>query len=165
MTRHGSRAHEPARPAETSVSGGVTTSPSTAAPISSPCPLPSDLRRLDDLCVTGIQAPARFWREADVRGKDSATIEMGRVREGEPYFSPTVLIGSPGQAIRLTISNALPGDPHTFTIDEQSIDELLEQGQSAAVTVTFPNSGLSPSTASFIGCLGNRASSWLNPDL
>ena len=57
------------------------------------------------------------------------------------YFEPTVLEGEAGQTVTLSLFNE--GDnPHTFTIDEQGVDEELQPGQEdVTVDVTFPDSG------------------------
>ncbi|HEX2029870.1 MAG TPA: cupredoxin domain-containing protein [Actinomycetota bacterium] len=57
------------------------------------------------------------------------------------YFEPTILEGEAGQTLTLNLFNE--GDaPHTFTLEEQGIDEELQPGQEhVTVEVTFPDSG------------------------
>jgi plastocyanin len=56
------------------------------------------------------------------------------------YFKPTVLEGKPGQKVRLELKNEGKTE-HTFTIDSQGIDQDLQPGDKAEVTVTIPKSG------------------------
>jgi plastocyanin len=71
----------------------------------------------------------------DVSGEQEATLEAD-----DFYFEPTVLVGSPGQQLTIEVENE-GNVAHTFTIDEQGVDEELSPGGSATVTVTFPDSG------------------------
>ena len=56
------------------------------------------------------------------------------------YFEPTVLRGKPGSQITLELKNE-GSTEHNFSIDSQSIDNDVEGGEDAKVTVTFPKSG------------------------
>jgi plastocyanin len=56
------------------------------------------------------------------------------------YFSPTVLKGKPGSQVTLRLKNEGSVE-HNFTVDSQGIDQNLEPGKSATVTVTIPKSG------------------------
>lgn len=70
-----------------------------------------------------------------VSGKTEIEVEMDNF-----YFKPTVLKGTPGQQLKIELSNegtAL----HNFTLEAQSIDQDVAQGQKADVAVTFPQSG------------------------
>jgi plastocyanin len=56
------------------------------------------------------------------------------------YFEPTVLTGSPGETLTLDLENE--GDAeHNFSLTDQGIDEDVEAGEKAEVSVTFPDSG------------------------
>ena len=56
------------------------------------------------------------------------------------FFTPTVLKGSPGQKLTVTVKNS--GDTeHNFSIDAAGVNKNLQPGQSATVTVTLPGSG------------------------
>ncbi len=72
----------------------------------------------------------------NVAGKSELEMELD-----DFYFAPTVLEGEAGQTLTLNLFNE--GDaPHTFTIEEQGIDETLEPGdEGVTVEVTFPDSG------------------------
>jgi plastocyanin len=56
------------------------------------------------------------------------------------YFAPTILRGTAGERLSIEVVNE-GNAAHTFTIDEQGIDEELQPGGSATVEVTFPDSG------------------------
>ncbi len=56
------------------------------------------------------------------------------------YFDPTVLKGKPGAQVTLELKSEGQTE-HNFSIDAQQIDQDLEAGKSATVTVTIPQSG------------------------
>jgi plastocyanin len=56
------------------------------------------------------------------------------------YFAPTVLKGKPGQKVTLELKNEGKAQ-HNFTIDSQGVDQNLEAGEDAKVSVTIPKSG------------------------
>lgn len=56
------------------------------------------------------------------------------------YFEPTVLKGQPGSKVTLELKNEGTVE-HNFSVDAQMIDQDVEAGKSATVTVTFPKSG------------------------
>lgn len=56
------------------------------------------------------------------------------------YFEPTVLQGQAGQSLTIELRNEGTA-PHNFSLTEQNIDQDLEAGEDAKVTVTFPDSG------------------------
>ena len=55
-------------------------------------------------------------------------------------FSPAELHGTPGQKMTIHLTNA-SGTEHNFTLEDQDIDQDIESGDDADVTVTFPASG------------------------
>jgi plastocyanin len=71
-----------------------------------------------------------------VVGEDSEDVELD-----DNYFAPTVLEGSADQSFTVRLKNE-GGITHTFTIDEQNVDEELEPDEESSVTVTFPQSGV-----------------------
>ncbi|MGH3096990.1 MAG: cupredoxin domain-containing protein [Streptosporangiales bacterium] len=80
----------------------------------------------------------QYHGQRSVVGKKTTTVEMDDV-----YFSPSVLIGSPGQKLQVTVVNE--GDiEHTFTIASQDVDVELGAGEKKQVTVRFPSSGRTP---------------------
>ncbi len=70
-----------------------------------------------------------------VVGQDSEDVELD-----DNYFSPTVLRGSAGQRFTVRLKNE-GGTAHTFTIDEQNIDEELQPDEESTVTARFAQSG------------------------
>jgi plastocyanin len=56
------------------------------------------------------------------------------------YFEPTVLKGKPGAKVKLELKNE-GNTTHNFTLDAQNIDQNVDAGEDATVTVTFPKSG------------------------
>jgi plastocyanin len=77
----------------------------------------------------------QYHGQRSVAGQTSTTVEMHDV-----YFSPSVLVGSPGQKLTITVVN--DGNiAHTFTIASQGIDLVLASGERKNATVTFPRSG------------------------
>jgi plastocyanin len=77
--------------------------------------------------------------EANDHGSKSASGET-KVELDDYYFKPTVLKGSPGQKVTLELENE-GSTEHTFTIDAQGVDQALQPGDDAKVTVTIPKSG------------------------
>lgn len=72
-------------------------------------------------------------------GEVSASGEV-EMRLIDSAFDPTVLVGEPGQELTVSLKND-GAIRHTFTIEEQDIDEVLEPGATAEVKVTMPESG------------------------
>ncbi len=71
----------------------------------------------------------------DVSGESSLELELD-----DFYFEPTVLQGTAGQQLTLELGNE--GDAlHNFSLSDQGIDQDVEAGASAEVTVTLPGSG------------------------
>jgi plastocyanin len=73
--------------------------------------------------------------EADVAGVSSTVIEMD-----DFFFRPTVLHGTPGQRLTVTLSNQ-GNSLHDFRIAAEHIDANVEAGTPVTVTVTFPEKG------------------------
>lgn len=71
----------------------------------------------------------------DVAGRSSVDVTMR-----DDMFVPSVLRGTPGQTVTLTLDNTGMHE-HNFTITAQKVDTDVESGTTASVTVTFPASG------------------------
>ena len=56
------------------------------------------------------------------------------------YFEPTVLEGKPGTQVTLELENEGEVE-HNFSIESQGIDQDVEAGETAKVTVRIPSSG------------------------
>jgi plastocyanin len=55
-------------------------------------------------------------------------------------FDPATIDGDPGSKVTLALENSGKAE-HTFTVDDQKVDEELEPGDKATVSVTIPDSG------------------------
>ncbi len=83
--------------------------------------------------VAGIEA--NDHGTTDASDKDELELELD-----DNYFEPTVIQGSPGQTLKLELENE--GDAeHNFTLEDQQLDQDVDAGEKAEVTVTFPQSG------------------------
>jgi plastocyanin len=71
----------------------------------------------------------------DVSGAGSLELELD-----DFYFEPTVLRGAAGQEVTLELFNE-GENLHSFTVEDQGIDQDVEPEATAEVTVTFPDSG------------------------
>jgi plastocyanin len=72
----------------------------------------------------------------DVSGQSSATVSQDNF-----FFNPTVLKGTAGEKITIDLSN-VSKTLHNFSLQAQNIDQDVQPGQKATVTVTFPSSGI-----------------------
>lgn len=89
---------------------------------------------------------ANYLGEEDVTGRAETIVEVSTTTRFGLVFSPTVLTGSPGQTIVLTLKNPDRKDTtnqqHNFNIDELGISHVeVPFGEESVVTVTFPESG------------------------
>ena len=98
-------------------------------------------------CSTGTEAPKEGARIVlgGQRVVDHGTIDVGGqtaedVHAQNYFFDPTVLTGSGGQTITLSIDNSTSA-LHNFSLQEQQIDQDVPAGQSVTVTVQFPANG------------------------
>ena len=73
--------------------------------------------------------------EIDVGGQTAEDIDAV-----DFAFDPTVLSGSGGQTLTITIHNR-GSATHNFSLPQQQIDQDVAPGQSVQVTVTFPAFG------------------------
>ena len=71
----------------------------------------------------------------DVSGESELSLELD-----DFYFEPTVLGGTSGQSITLELENEGTAE-HNFSLPDQAIDQDVEAGEKAQVTVTFPDAG------------------------
>lgn len=97
------------------------------------------------LLSDGLHA-ANYHGQEDITGQTEATLEVSTTSSSGVVFSPTVLIGSPGQTIQLTIRNpdrrGTERQQHNFNIDELGIVKVeVPYGEEVAITVSFPESG------------------------
>lgn len=83
--------------------------------------------------IAGVNANDHGTKAVAAKGKTEVELD-------DFYFSPTVLQGKPGQKVTLELKNE-GNTEHSFTIDSQGIDQDLQPGDEAEVTVTIPKSG------------------------
>jgi plastocyanin len=100
----------------------------------------------DGLLLFDEQHVANYFGEEDVIGRAETIVEVSTTTRYGLVFSPTVLIGSPGQTIVLTLKNpdrkGTANEQHNFNIDELGISHVeVPYGEEAVVTITFPDSG------------------------
>ena len=75
----------------------------------------------------------------DLSGKSTFALKLDN-DGGKFYFEPTVLRGTPGQQVTLTLTN-VGATLHNFSLPDQSVDQDVAHGASGSVQVTFPQSG------------------------
>jgi len=71
----------------------------------------------------------------DVSGENELDLELD-----DFYFEPTVINGTAGEKLTLHLENE-GSTEHNFSVTDQAIDQDVEEGEKADVTVTFPDSG------------------------
>jgi plastocyanin len=89
------------------------------------------------ITINGTQASDHGSK--DISGASSIEVELNN-SGSDYYFSPTVINGTAGQQVSVDLSNA-GNTPHTFTIDSANVDQELQPGAKATVSVTLPSSG------------------------
>jgi plastocyanin len=72
----------------------------------------------------------------DVSGMGSFELEADNF-----YFNPTTLTGTAGETLKIEVKNE-GSTVHNFTLEDQNIDQDVDGGKSATVTVKFPASGV-----------------------
>lgn len=77
----------------------------------------------------------QFRGRSEVSGDGPTEVQAGNF-----FFEPTVLAGEPGQTVQVRVAND-SDVAHTFTLQDQDVDEVLQSGQSATASVTMPDSG------------------------
>lgn len=139
--------------------GSVATNESPSAPAEdvSPFEAPkpdtvalSKAKKGDLIALPFYPDVGKYGGTADVRGMKSFRMEMPLINNSR-MFSPSVLIGSPGQKITLTgfdAPDANVGVPHNFKISDtetfSSDHELAadwSEKKGAEFTITFPEEG------------------------
>ena len=87
----------------------------------------------------------------DISGDgDDAELEM---ELDDNYFSPTYIKAAPGATVTVELENE--GDnPHTFTLDDGTLDQKLDPGAKASVEVTIPDDGVLRFSCDYHGAMG-----------
>jgi plastocyanin len=87
-------------------------------------------------------APVSIAGKVNVHGtkdvKDGGSIE---VETDDFYFGPTFIKGPAGAKVTVELHNEGKAK-HTFTIDDQKVDQELDPDAKANVSVTLPSSGV-----------------------
>jgi plastocyanin len=76
----------------------------------------------------------------DHGSKDFSGKSEGDVELDDFYFKPTTVQGKPGQSVKLSLENEGTTE-HNFSLPQQGIDQDVEKGKKASVTVKLPKSG------------------------
>lgn len=96
-------------------------------------PQPTEEENGGQIMIAGEEA--NDHGSADVAGQTSFELTAD-----DNFFEPTVLEGDPGQSLTIEVSNE-GTQAHTFTIEDQTLDAVLEAGDRVEVEVTFPDDG------------------------
>jgi len=78
--------------------------------------------------------------KANDHGTKTVSGDDIKVELDDFYFEPTTIQGTPGSKVKLELDNE-GSTIHNFTLSDQSIDQDVDAGEDAAVTVTIPQSG------------------------
>jgi hypothetical protein len=90
--------------------------------------------------VPSFPLSVRYEGTEDVRNQQVVTLTAGRVVDGQPFYAPTILEGSPNQQVVLRISNTTP-TRHNFTLEAEQISTSIPEGATVDITVQFPITG------------------------
>ena len=134
--------------------GGEQTTPAVeesaeAEPAEDTVPL-EDAKTGDLIALPFYPGVGVYSGTADVRGLKTFEMEVPRIANVRT-FAPSVLIGSPGQEIRLTgfeqdartmgQHDFRIGDTPDFSIDHEIVGEIWDADKSTEFTLTFPQEG------------------------
>jgi plastocyanin len=84
-----------------------------------------------------VSIPGKVNAHGTKEAKDGQTIE---IEADDYYFGPSFLKGPAGAKVTVNLHNEGKAK-HTFTIDDQKIDQSLDPDAKATVSVTLPASG------------------------
>lgn len=96
---------------------------------------PQNGERAPEGTITVEGEELQFRGRSEVSGDGPTEVQAGNF-----FFEPTVLVGEPGQTVQVRVAND-SDVAHTFTLQDQDVDEVLQSGQSATASVTMPDSG------------------------
>jgi plastocyanin len=126
--------------------GGGKSSTSGGYPSSAPSATPSEAGATTPLANGEVAA---FHGTKDVAGTASVELELD-----DFYFGPTILTGKPGQSVKLELRNE-GENQHNFTLSAQGVNQTVDPGKTADVTVTFPQSASATFFCAFHGASKN----------
>ncbi|MGB6057895.1 MAG: cupredoxin domain-containing protein [Microthrixaceae bacterium] len=102
-------------------------------------------------------APVELSGEVNNKGTKDISAEGTNakvdVEVDDNYFSPTFIQAAPGATVSVKLENEGKA-AHTFTLDDGSVDQTLEPGDEATVTVKVPESGSLRFSCNFHGSMG-----------
>lgn len=85
-----------------------------------------------------LSGPVNDKGSTDISAKGAeATL---KITAGDNSFDPTFVKAAPGATVSVDVTNS-GTRVHTFTLDDGSVDQTLQPGESATVKVTVPTSG------------------------
>ena len=94
----------------------------------------------------GAASPAKAKPPVKLDGKvnneGTKTVKGGKIEAelDDYYFGPTFIKAKAGTTVKIKLENEGDAD-HTFTIDDQSIDQTVSPGKSATISVAIPTDG------------------------
>ena len=77
---------------------------------------------------------------SDASGQTSLSVTAD-TDNGQNYFTPTVVTGTPGETLTVQLENASSTVPHNFSVDGSDVNVDLAPGATDSVKVTLPASG------------------------
>ncbi|MGB3411666.1 MAG: cupredoxin domain-containing protein [Microthrixaceae bacterium] len=102
-------------------------------------------------------APVELSGEVNNKGTKDISGEGTRtkvdIEVDDNYFSPTYIQAAPGATVTVKLENEGKA-AHTFTLDDSSVDQTLQPGDEATVTVKVPASGSLRFSCNFHGAMG-----------
>jgi plastocyanin len=107
-------------------------------------PLAADSKKGESVALPDLHF-ATFAGERNVTGEGSAEIQVFFSEKQGYLFSPTVLVGSPGQRLQLVVRNEKGPEIapllHNFQLPQRDTDVDIRPGEETTFTVSFPQSG------------------------
>ena len=96
--------------------------------------------------TAGATSPAKAKPPVKLDGKvnneGTKTVKGGKIEAelDDYYFGPTFIKAKAGTTVKIKLENEGDAD-HTFTIDDQSIDQTVSPGKTATISVAIPTDG------------------------
>jgi plastocyanin len=100
-------------------------------------------------------SPSPSSTVADLGPMDAVGLADVEIEVSDFAYSPTTLVGTPGQHLRIAIEN-VSGTTHNFSLDEQGVRQDITPGGRATVTVDFLASGTIQFYCTFHAAQGMR---------
>ncbi len=87
------------------------------------------------------KAPVKLSGKVNKHGQKTVKGSSIEIEQDDFYFGPTFVKAKPGTTITVELKNE-GKQQHTFTIDDQNIDQAVDPGKSSQVTVSVPATGV-----------------------